>query len=157
MMAIVPGVIMTTFVMQFTLLAEDPSRTDATSLVLAENMARYHAGAFQLAEEAQRTGSLSAGTISYTLDYPFQTLAGWHSEVADDGTNVWLFTWPSDNGTYSAADMSGVIDVLEDQQYRAGEAGIASANQLEVWQAPLTYTPIPDGVPVIATPMRAHP
>lgn len=151
MIAIIPGVMITTFVMQMSLLSEDPSRTDASSLILAENMARYHNGAYQLVDEQRREGVLADGLVAYNLTYPFRPLATWNSEVTRDGTAIWLITWPADIGTWTEADLSGVIEVLGQQNYRDGRIAEYTASVAEQWDLPPISGLIPPNVPVIAT------
>jgi hypothetical protein len=153
MIAVVPAVVMSTMVLQMTLLTEDASRSDATSLVLAENMARYHNGAYHEALAAQNSGTLVAGVIPYTLVYPFRPLASWTTEVATDGATEWVVTFPADYGDWQPADMQAVIGIFEEQGYSEGSAGHATSTNFDLWQLPTLITVMPEGAPVIVTPL----
>lgn len=151
MIAIVPAVMVSTFVLQMSLLTEDPARSNPASAILAENMARYHNGAYQNVIEKQRDGTLTAGLVNYTLTYPFKTMAGWTSEVASDAEGTWLVTWPSDANGWSVADLNGVIEIFDEQNYGGGKTGEYTPSVAQSWDLPPVMGVIPANVPVIAT------
>jgi hypothetical protein len=151
MIAVIPGVMISTFVLQMSLLSEDPTRADATSIILAENMARYHNGAYQLVDEQRRDGTLADGMVAYNLTYPFRPLVTWTSEVTSQGTAIWLVTWPADIGTWTQADLAGVIEVFGQQNYRDGQVAEYTPSVGAEWDLPPLSGVIPPNVPVIAT------
>lgn len=151
MIAVVPAVMISTFVLQMGLLIEDPARSSPASAIIAENMARHHNGSYQIVAEQKKDGTLTAGLVSYTLGYPFKPMAAWTSEVAISAAGIWLVTWPEDPAAWSVADLNGVIEIFRDQNYKGGLVAEYTPSKAYEMKLPNLAGVIPENVPVIVT------
>lgn len=171
MLPLIPAALSMSLLLGATLFIVSPSGERQATVLLADDMLRYHQAVGRAvvdADPATLTTNLAAVQAGLDLG-PFQPLVGWQSALADeiavdsDGAQVliarWVVTWPvnfADGPRTKLSDLAAIPGRLRAAGYRNSQFGswvVLSAGAIpsgRVDDLIIEGLNIPAGAPVIA-------